>query len=46
MMASIKKGQITRAPSYCGWWKHLRREGKRVFWKQERQAQKAEAKKW
>lgn len=34
-MASVKKGQLTPAPSNAAFWKHLR-EWKRVFWKRER----------
>jgi len=34
-MATIKKGQLTPAPSNAAFWKHLR-EWKRVFWKRER----------
>lgn len=41
-MATVKKGQLTRAPSYCNWWKHLRRYGKRLYWKAERKAAKKE----
>jgi len=36
VMASVKKGTMTRSPQ---WWKHLK-EWKRVFWKAERQAHK------
>jgi hypothetical protein len=36
-MANVKKNQVTKSPQ---WWKHLR-EWKKVFWKAERQAQKA-----
>ena len=38
VMASVKKGTLTRSPQ---WWKHLR-EFKRFFWKSERQAYKKE----
>lgn len=37
-MANVKKGQMTKAPQ---WWKHLR-DWKRVFWKTERKAHKAD----
>lgn len=40
-MASVKKGTLTKPPQ---WWKHLD-WCKRVFWKRERQAYKAMAKK-
>ena len=36
-MANVKQGNAVPAPQ---WWKHLR-DWKRVFWKSERQAQKA-----
>lgn len=36
-MASKKKGISTPAPQ---WWKHLRPEYKRIFWKKERKVQK------
>ena len=36
-MATVKKGQLTPAPSYAAFWKQLR-EWKRVFWKRERKA--------
>lgn len=32
-MATIKKGTLAKAHE---WWKHLRPENKRKFWKQER----------
>lgn len=38
-MATVKKGTLTRAGE---WWKHLRWT-KRVFWKSERKAGKADA---
>ena len=38
-MATIKKGQLTPAPSNAAFWKHLR-EWKRAFWKRERKAAK------
>jgi hypothetical protein len=38
MMASVKKGTLTRSPQ---WWKDLRRRFKRVFWNGERKAHKA-----
>jgi hypothetical protein len=40
-MASVKQGQITKPPSLSAWWKHMRRRGKRQFWKRERKAGKA-----
>lgn len=40
-MANVKKGNLTGAPQ---WWKHLK-EYKRVFWKAERLAQKADIQK-
>lgn len=40
-MAGIKKGTITTPPSYCGWWKHMRHNGKRLYWKAERKAARA-----
>lgn len=43
-MATVKKGILTRTPSYTAWWRHLRRYGKRVFWKGERKAAKQEIK--
>ena len=39
-MATVKKGTLTGVPSMCGWWKHLRRYGKRLYWKRERKAAK------
>lgn len=36
MMATVKKGILTRSPE---WWKHLK-WAKRVFWKRERKAAK------
>lgn len=42
MMASVKKGNLTRPPQ---WWKHLR-DWKRVFWKKERKAQVKEIRNW
>jgi len=43
-MANKKKGQSAKAPSFCSWWKHLRPEGKRGFWKGQRRADKKEIK--
>ncbi|HEY0311006.1 MAG TPA: hypothetical protein VGC56_00775 [Allosphingosinicella sp.] len=40
-MASIKKGQLSPAPSNAAFWRHLR-DWKRVFWKRERKAAKRE----
>jgi hypothetical protein len=37
-MANVKNGQSVNAPQ---WWKHLRRYGKRQFWKRQRKADKA-----
>jgi len=34
-MASVKKGQLTASGE---WAKHLRKVGRRFFWKKERQA--------
>lgn len=36
-MSYKRKGQLTR---YSEWHKHLRKIGKRIFWKKERKAQK------
>jgi hypothetical protein len=36
-VATIKKGQLTPAPSPAAFWKHLR-EWKRAFWKRERKS--------
>lgn len=36
-MATVKKGILTRAGE---WWVHLRKFGKRKFWKGERKAAK------
>lgn len=44
-MANKKKGQTVKTPSYCAWWKHLRKEGKRFFWKSQRSADKRECRK-
>jgi hypothetical protein len=41
MMATKKKGILTRAPQ---WWRHLR-DWKRTFWKRERKAAQRAAKK-
>ena len=41
-MATVKNGQLTRAPAPAAWWKHLR-EFKRTFWKRERKAAKRAA---
>jgi hypothetical protein len=43
-MATVKKGTLTPVPSYCGWWKHLRPDGKRFYWKRERKAGQTNAK--
>lgn len=43
-MATIKKGQLARARGLFDWARHLR-WGKRLYWKSERQAGKAEAEK-
>jgi hypothetical protein len=43
-MANIKKGTLTKTPPFCGWWKHLRKYGKRLYWKGERKAAKLERK--
>jgi len=40
-MAHKQQGNLTRAPQ---WWKHLRAEWKKVFWKSERAAQKKDLK--
>ena len=42
MMATVKKGVLTRAGE---WWKHLRPYNKRRFWKGERKAAQAAARK-
>jgi hypothetical protein len=42
-MATMKKGILTRNPSYSAFWKHLRPYGKRMFWKRERKAAKHES---
>lgn len=42
-MATKRKGVVTVAQSFNGWWKHLRPYGKRMFWKAERKAAKREA---
>ena len=39
-MASVKKGQLTATPE---WAKHLRKFGKRLFWRGERRAEKKTA---
>lgn len=39
----MAKAMLTRVPSFCGWNKHLRRYGKRLFWKSERKAAKRAA---
>lgn len=39
-MASVKKGVLVKSPE---WWKHLR-WCKRVFWKRQRKAEKADIK--
>jgi hypothetical protein len=39
-MATVKKGTLTIVPPFCGFWKHLRPYGKRLFWKRERKAAK------
>ena len=39
-MANVKQGNLTKSPQ---WWKHLK-DWKRVFWKTERKAQKADTK--
>jgi hypothetical protein len=36
-VVTIKKGQLTPAPSPAAFWKHLR-EWKRAFWKRERKS--------
>lgn len=41
-MSYKKKGQLTASPE---WWKHLRKELKRYFWKRERLAEKKEIQK-
>ena len=41
-MATTKKGHLSRARGPFDWAKHLR-WGKRLYWKSERQAGKAEA---
>jgi hypothetical protein len=41
-MANVKQGNISKSPQ---WWKHLRKEWKRIFWKKERKAQQREIKK-
>jgi hypothetical protein len=41
-MANKKHGQTAKAPAHCSWWKHFRSEGKRMFWKAQRQADKNE----
>lgn len=38
-MASVKRGQMTASPE---WARHLRKLGKRWFWKGERRASKAD----
>jgi hypothetical protein len=37
-MADVKKGQP--APSTVAWLKHMRKYGKRAFWKKQRRADK------
>ena len=39
-MATVKKGQTVPAGE---WWKHLRKFGRRFFWKRQRAAFKREA---
>lgn len=36
-MATVKQGTLVHARE---WWKHLRRYGKREFWKRERRAER------
>jgi hypothetical protein len=43
-MATVKKCNLTAQRSLSGWWKHLRRVGKRLYWKAERKAAKLETK--
>lgn len=40
-MSSVKQGTLTPPPE---WAKHLRRWGKRIFWRRERGAEKRDAK--
>lgn len=39
-MANVKKGQVRPVSGASSWWKHLRRIGKRLFWKRHREAEK------
>lgn len=41
-MANVKKGQLVRPPQ---WWKHLRKDWRRIFWKKNRQAEKKQVRK-
>jgi hypothetical protein len=36
-LANVKKGQSV-PPSTVAWWKHMRKYGKRAFWKKQRRA--------
>jgi hypothetical protein len=39
-MANVKKGLLVPQKGASDWWKHLRRVGKRLFWKSHRQAER------
>lgn len=39
-MATVKRGTLTSATCFTAFWRHLRRPGKRAFWKRERKAVK------
>jgi len=39
-MANVKRGNTVAPKGASGWWRHLRRVGKRMFWKQHRAADK------
>lgn len=41
-MANAKKGQSVKAPPFCAYNKHFRPEGKRMFWKKQRSADRQE----
>lgn len=39
-MANVKKGLTVAIPAIVRWWKHLKPDGKRRFWKCQRKADK------
>jgi hypothetical protein len=40
----MKHGIRTPKPAGCSWWKHMRKYGKRLFWKRNRKNDKQEVK--